>query len=93
MQYSVVLALSLALVGLPPESSTSSSNTPKLTVSSPSVSVQPLAGSYIRSALFAEEVMHFDDLYLIHVKDGEMPIVIFCNRSYCYRPEDAIRYV
>lgn len=91
MQYSVVLALSLALVGLPPESSTLAS--PTLTVSSPGMSVQPLAGSYIRSALFAEEMMHFDDLYLIHVKDGEMPIVIFCNRSYCYRPEDAIRYV
>lgn len=50
-------------------------------------------GTYIQSALFNEEIQHFDDLYLIYVTDGGSSIVIFCNRKYCYRPEDAQQYV
>lgn len=49
-------------------------------------------GTYIQSALFNEEIQHFDDLYLIYVTDGGSSIVIFCNRKYCYRPEDAQQY-
>jgi hypothetical protein len=92
MQYSMMIALSLfGLSSLAPIQKDYQSTTQSVVSYKDIVSYEP--GNYIRSALFAEEIHHFDDLYLIHIIDGDVPIVIFCNRNYCYRPEDAERYV